>query len=905
MDELIAAIRERINPGGQREITLRKHGVEQIEIIIPEVEEAEVQRIKRLITTTGNLQFRMLATKRKYSDLIDRALDNPQLPQLMDANGQLRAWWVPVKSGMEDSFLKDAQIAVRKVQRKGEDVLEVLVVSENKNVTGAYLVDARQGADQTGNPCVNFEFDEAGGRLFGELTGDNQPDTQTGYQYRLGIILDDYMYSAPGLKSRIYKRGEITGGFSKQEAEELAAVLRAGSLPAALAKDPISELFSGPTLGRDTIEKSTFAMLISSILVPLFMIAYYRFSGIVAVFALFLNLLVLFAVMLSVKAVFTLTGFAGVALTVGMAVDNNVLVFERLREELERGAALRMAIRNAFNRASTTIIDANLTTMITATVLYVIGTDQVKGFAVPLWIGVLVSMYTSIFVARIIFDIAEKRRWINESNISWFLGTRMLGRTKIDFMRAFPFTATASVLFIILSVAVSINRDKGLLDIDFTGGVSVQTLFNNTQDIEQVRKKLSDRLPDLAVSGVSLMEEEKQGVRFIVNTSEMETDTVKRVLTETFGGELTHNSLEFSPPSAVASSPPGEPVGKPGEPVESAEPAKPAEPAAEGTAPPGGEQSRRDLPPRTMLAFAGEDSLAVMLADNEPAAEPDGVAGEKSPDPGEQAPKAAEGEPLPETDIPAHVVEEQPAGPDPFAGGVQSELKFSMPVNHEAVVQLFKTALDEANIDSETTAFSISNPEYDGLGSATHSSWTLKTMLPTEKVASLLESMKRDLDDNPLFPTSNMIGTSVAGHTQVLALYALTASWLCIIIYLWIRFQGVAFGLAAVAALVHDVFIMLGAVAVSIYLAPFLGFLLIDQFKINLPIVVAFLTIIGFSVNDTIVIFDRIREVRGKSPEMTKDMVNLSVNQTLSRTLLTSLTVLIVVVVLYISGGDA
>ena len=145
----------------------------------------------------------------------------------------------------------------------------------------------------------------------------------------------------------------------------------------------------------------------------------------------------------------------------------------------------------------------------------------------------------------------------------------------------------------------------------------------------------------------------------------------------------------------------------------------------------------------------------------------------------------------------------------------------------------------------------------------------------------------------------------MAGNTRLVAVYALVASWICIIIYLWVRFQGVAFGVAAVIALIHDVFVMLGGIAISIYIAPFLGFLMVEPFKINLPIVAAFLTIIGYSVNDTIVVFDRIREVRGKDPSLTRKMVNDSTNQTLSRTLLTSFTVFLVVVVLYFFGGDA
>ena len=191
--------------------------------------------------------------------------------------------------------------------------------------------------------------------------------------------------------------------------QELVNVLNAGSLPAALTKEPISKQEVGPTLGTDTIKQAGWAMAIAAALVPLFMLMYYRFCGVVADVALLLNMLILFSVMLSLKVAFTLTGLVGLALTVGMAVDNNVLVFERLREEQDRGATLRMAIRNAFHRAGATIVNCNLTHLIAASVLYWLGNEQLRGFAIPLWIGVATSMYTSVFVAHVIFDIAEKR----------------------------------------------------------------------------------------------------------------------------------------------------------------------------------------------------------------------------------------------------------------------------------------------------------------------------------------------------------------------------------------------------------------------------------------------------------------------------------------------------------------
>ena len=187
---------------------------------------------------------------------------------------------------------------------------------------------------------------------------------------------------------------------TKKEVDETVAVLNAGSLPATLSKEPISEVFIGPSLGSDTIRSSTHAMIISAILVPLFMLWYYRFAGMVANVALVLNMVVLVAVMIIVHAAFTLTGLAGLALGVGMAVDNNVLLYERMREELHRGATIRMAIRNAFHRVGVVIVDANLTHLIAASVLFFVGTEQVKGFAVTFWLGAVLSMWTSMFVAR-------------------------------------------------------------------------------------------------------------------------------------------------------------------------------------------------------------------------------------------------------------------------------------------------------------------------------------------------------------------------------------------------------------------------------------------------------------------------------------------------------------------------
>ncbi len=942
MDKLVVAVSRRVNPGGQKEVTIRKKGVEQVEIIVPEVDDAEVQRMEHIISTTGNLQFRILANNRDDKGLIERANADPSKIQLTDAEGNLQAWWVPVKDTEKHSFASYPEIARRTRPKGDKEITEILVLKDTFDVTGAYLTHSDVGTDQKGQPCVNFSFRSDGGQLFGQLTSSHLPDKMTDFTYKLAIILDNEIYSAPSIQSTITDNGQITGSFTKQEVQDLVNVLNAGSLPAALAKEPISKLYTGPTLGRDTIEQSTRAMLIAVILVPLFMLWYYRFCGVVANIALVLNMLMLVAIMLSIKAAFTLTGFAALALTVGMAVDNNVLVYERLREEMARGATVRMAIRNAFQRAGATIIDCNVTHLIAATVLYMVGSDQLRGFAVTLWLGVTISMFTSVFVARVIFEIADKRQWITRLKM-----LHMIGHTNIDFMGWFPLCATLSTAVTVMAIVVSVIRGQGLFDIDFTGGVSVQAMFNQPQDTGEVRRLLSegpqaDRLPDLAISDVRVTGEDA-GLRFEINTSERDLANVKRALSDAFGDKLARNTVNFTEPAtieAVAKKVPPPKEKTPDKETPAAKEAAPAKETPPATEPPKKEpaeprkkdQSRLDLPAHTLLAAANPESVVLALADDKPASEPAAAEKSASKEPAKdqaaakekaaEAPAPAKAEPVavpqsktgPRKPSPLEALEkgkapvaEKPVvtGPDPYVGGSLAHLTFKLPLNYQAAEQLITSAIEAAKLPSETTSFRLSNPGYVEGDATAYKEWDLKVMLPPKTAKTLLTALQQHIADNPIFPSSSQIGAAVAGNTQLVAIYALVASWICMIIYLWVRFQGVAFGVAAVIALIHDVFVMLGAIAISIYIAPFLGFLMVEPFKINLQIVAAFLTIIGYSVNDTIVVFDRIREVRGKDPSLTRKMVNDSTNQTMSRTLLTSFTVLLVVVVLYFFGGPA
>jgi SecD/SecF fusion protein len=923
MDKLISAISKRINPGGVKEINIRKYGSDGVEIVIPDVDEAAANRVADLVSRVGTLEFRILANTTDDNTLIERAKSDLSKNLIRDSQGNRLAWWVPITAGQEASF-NYPEICKRERTVGTKKVTDVLVIQDTYNVTGDYLDYSSPSTDRSGKPCVGFQFNSRGGQLFGMLTGDNKPDETTGFKRKLGIVLDGQLYSAPAINDVIHQQGVIEGGsFTRESVQQQVDVLNAGALPATLTQEPISKLFCGPTLGSDTIHKSTMALIIASVLVPLFMLWYYRFSGVIADIVLILNILILLAIMISVKAAFTLPGFAGFALTVGMAVDNNVLVYERLREELARGAALRMAIRNAFQRASATIIDCNITHLIAAVVLYAIAPEQIKGFAVVLFLGVSISMFTSVFVARVLFDIAEKHRWITELKMR-----HLIGHTEIDFMGLFPYCLTFSIFITVLGLAVAFWRGPGLLDIDFTGGASVQTLFNEPQQIAEVRgtlEKMPKEFPDVTISEVRFGKE-TEGLRFEVNTSNTNIGQVKEELQKVFQGKLVTNAVTVKDIAPITSTVPekGPAMGpSPGEkPVEKVEPATtPAEPAV----PPvksdeknenKDKQSRSRLKSRGIMAIAA--ALPLMFGQVEaPASTPTTPAAaaqektntqpeeikEKAAAPALTEEKAVEKSPG-ETATPGAV---RPTAEivDPFSSGTQAQLNFSQKLDHQAVVDMVNNAFKKLNLENKDIPLDIRNDEYSEGDQRSFGNWTIKIGLPAEKAQEVFDLLKQSLGAAPYFPASNAIGGAVATNTQYLAFYALMSSWILIILYLWIRFQGVAFGLAAVIALVHDVLVMLGAIAFSYYLAPYFGWLYIDPFKINLPIIAAFLTIIGYSVNDTIVVFDRIREVRGKDPNMTREMINLSTNQTLSRTILTSLTVFMVVVVLYFFAGQA
>ncbi len=793
MDKLVAAVSRRVNPGGQKEVTVRRYGLDQLEVIVPEVDQSEVDLIKRVVSSAGVLEFRITANPEdpRHKQVVELATRSPGTT--VTEGGRQIGRWVQLDTAKINPT-EDGGLVTRSMP---DGRVEVLVVLDRFDVTGGYLTRASSSYDNNLQPCVNFSFNSSGAALFGTLTGQNLPDPSNRLTSRLGILLDDTLLSAPTIRSTISGDGQITGSFKQADVDFLVGVLNAGSLPAALVSEPISEQKISPQLGADTIRSGARAMLLATIVVLTFMLAYYRFSGLIADLAVLLNILLVVALMISLKAAFTLAGLAGLVLSVGMSVDANVLIYERMREETERGAAVRMAIRNGFQRAFSTIVDSNLTTLITALVLFAMGTDQLKGFAVTLILGLTLNLFTAVFCSRVAFDLSERNGWLRQLNMAKFLG-----HTNFEFVRWVRPAIIGSVAFILLGLAAAVQRGQGLFDIDFTGGTSVQVAFKpeKTLDIAEVRKAVAV-LPDVAVSAISSAEV-AAGTRYKIDTSIRDDEQMEQRLQEVFPGRLATYSMGF------------------GEITSSADPTKPAADSA-------------PLPTTVALDFPEKITLPTLRATIQDAMQAEGVA--------------------------------------------------------EAPFELEPDASQTKGIASRTKPYR---------------NWALATSLDVATARKVVERLAKKLADTPVYLSANSIGGKVAGNTKITALYALLASLLMIVLYVWVRFQNVAFGLAAVVALIHDVLVAVGCLALSTYVSRFMGWALIDDFKISLDVVAALLTIVGFSINDTIVIFDRLRELRGKSPFVTAEMVDKAVNQTLSRTILTSGTALLATLILYLFGGQ-
>jgi preprotein translocase subunit SecD len=396
VDQALETIRNRIDQFGVSEPTIHRQGENEIVVQLPGVKDP--RRAIELVGRTAQLEFKIVD---------DESPIAAQLPaSVMPGDEEKTVSQFAEKISPDDEILFE-----KKVNKETGVVSKMpLLLKKQAALSGNLLSEAKVSLDNRfGEPHVSISFNTEGGKLFEEVTGAN-------VKKRLAIILDSNVYSAPVIQEKIAGgNAQISGSFGMDEAKDLSIVLKAGALPAPLKM--LQNVTVGPSLGSDSIQAGTMAGIIGTIAVVLFMIVYYRLSGVIADLALVLNIVLLFGAMASINATLTLPGIAGIILAIGMAVDSNVLMFERIRDEIRAGKPPRSAVDSGYHKAFWTIFDSHVTTLITAAVLFQFGTGPIKGFAVTLSLGVIINLYTALIGTKSVFDLINSRSNVKKLSI--------------------------------------------------------------------------------------------------------------------------------------------------------------------------------------------------------------------------------------------------------------------------------------------------------------------------------------------------------------------------------------------------------------------------------------------------------------------------------------------------------
>ncbi|MBN2445389.1 MAG: protein translocase subunit SecD [Phycisphaerae bacterium] len=800
------------------------------------------------------------------------------------------------------------------------------------------LRNARADRDELGRPQVSFVFDVVGGNKFGELTGANVAK-------QLCIFVDDVAYSSANIREQIRTSGRITGDFSPQKVAYLVQTMQAGALPARLKDTPISERTLGSSLGAANLHMAFRAGIAGVIAVAIVMGVYYMLAGGIANVALLLNIVLVLAAMAMLQARVTLAGIAGVILTIGMSVDANVLIFERMREEKERGSSLRMIIKNGYDKAFSTIIDANITTLLTCIILYYVGSEEVKGFGLTLGWGIVISLFTALFVTRTIFAALLHYHLITD--IKMF---KLIGVPKIDWYAKRKFFVPVSAILILAGCFLLYERGLDALDVEFRGGVSAELELkqndmvlpgNGSTEVAVNDIRIRDAITSVA-AGVSADAENLVDAQitavpddprlFVVGLEGVSAARLAALLTEPLedAGLLARGGVDTTTGSDEISVRVQEDVDADKLKAFVAGYAKDAKNLV-------GRLSNVNV---SRVIETDKEGLIWSITTTETnkrlvqyvleVAMGDNL--QRQPAISHQLRHGME---------PAYPVtsrrlgEVVPGLPEAVSGrdvtkyldGAALHLdELSPPVSIEAMtLRLRNMRLQPDFQDLPWRDFEVlgvaPTGEKDLEGHDTYTGVVILVVDPEiaysrdpEEWAAALAEPEVKLAEDTLGTEQSLRKVSqfkpqVAEQSQVRALMALLLSWGMIIAYMWLRFGRVTYGVAGVVALVHDVLIALAFVGISGWIGgqnhPIGEFFLIEDFHINMTIVAAFLTIIGYSINDTIVVFDRIRETRGRLGVVTPEIINSSINQCLSRTILTSATTLIVLVTMYIFGGGS
>lgn len=942
--ELAAALKRRIDPADLKNVVIRPVGTSRVEIILPtggqssngkeDFSQEEVERTKNLIREVGSLEFQIVANQTDdrivitavqefYKDPANKeAIDLsqlegrlPPLPPLPEGEpyrvhdlDATYAWVEIGKVGRRDMGLHNSPderaesghssalwTAIDAAAKRGEPYVtgdEVIMRRETRNrykteadnqakqfdyfiltrssdsvkVGGNVTVTANVGTDgRSGKPCIDFAFNSEGGKQFHDITERNLPagKDDRDFHRRLAILIDGQLISSPRVNSIISDRGQITGNFTFPQVKSMVTILRSGALPATLKGEPVSSNAISPNLGKDTIDKGKVSVAAAFLVVLIFMIYYYRFAGFVATVALLANLILTVGGMVLLNATFTLPGLAGLVLMLGMAVDANVLIYERIREERERGAGLAMAIRNGYDRAFPTIIDTHLSSIFTAIVLYAVGNDQLKGFGVSLTLGLIISLFTSLFMTRLMFDYWLSRHWIKSLTFK-----KLFARPTFNFMKIRRAMFTLTAISAILGITLFLWRGKEGLNVDFNGGIAYdgQLRDGREMDIAQLRATL-DQTGKLEVASVEAVPDASGKFKNVYRIKFADGETRDVILANPPEGATEAEQLanlkaraSHLPDWSVEQRFRGNSIGQ----------------SASGS-----------FTIRTTEKEAELVQLAI-----------------------ERLFRDENGSLLSQTDFESTPKEK--SFDLKFVDNAGNPVLTSPSYVKAILERRFRTSVAELG---QAEPFALTGID-DGEGGR-HTAMKLELTNETAKLLgspadqrakteAILKQAREEFKGRPQPERLEAFDATLASETRDRALYAILASWAAILLFLWFRFGSWTFGAAAVICLIHDLFFTLGVIALCHYLYPtmFGTLFMLQDFKIDLPAVAALLTLVGYSVNDTIVVFDRIREVRGKNPQLTEKIINDSVNQTLSRTVLAALTVFLVVVVLYFLGGE-
>ena len=756
--------------------------------------------IKEAITSLGELSFQIVAENGDLEGL-DLIQEREKLTTWATANegasitsfNNLPEADGGPHSGIEwfpNSFSGNEAAAAMTTAQRAEQAQPLLrPTGEPDTLRGEDLDRVYPTADNYGYPAVGFEFKTARNK-FNHFTDFTEQNTG---RY-MAIVLNDEVYTAPSINQTLYGGGIIQGRFTDEEMQALVNVLRSGSLK--IEPQLEDEIRVGATLGDSYVRRGLISGVIAILSVLCFMVAYYRRLGAFSALSMLAAFLMLMGGLSFLNATLTLPGIAGILLTVGMAVDANILIFDRIREEVDKGRNIKQASKTGFEKALSAILDANITTMLTAIILYRVGTGPVRGFAVTLMVGIVTSVFAALVITRLLVHFS-----LEKNTKPYNVGTWMVDAA-YDFLGKWRIVLPLSSALILVGVGLfAIYPASEKFGIDFLGGGEVQIRTAQGMTTEEVKAEVSQIAEnDIGASA---------SVRSIADSSVGD-------------GRFTDFQIAVKMTEE------------------------------ERSAGSDGEESGASA----LRAIIGRELADILLAD--------GV---------------------------QPVGERVPIADQPGREELSLRLVFDDP---HPTADIQRHLEDEAKL----IVLGVTEDTIDGNGYVVRTD--VAAISPNAEILERVRTAFRDATDASgakftlatAIPSSASVGAQVVGELRDKAILAILVSLFVIVLYIRVRFAEYAYGWAAVAALTHDVLVTLGALTIANHFNLLNG-------EINLAMIAAFLTIIGYSLNDTIVIFDRVRENLPRMRAPLREVLNTSINQTLSRTVLTSGTTLIAVGILF------